>query len=114
MSQHTTKEKLTNEEKRLEEELKELEAADPKEREARLTENEPGDDSSEAEVGSRVVVLKQVFNRRLKGVQLALRKLRRGSYGVCDRCGTKIDPARLKVVPDARYCIKCERRMEEV
>lgn len=113
MSQKTTEEKLTHEEKRLEDELKELEAADPKEWEARLTENEAGDESNEAETGSRVAALKAVIGRRLKDVQRAIGKLRRGSYGVCDRCGEKIDPARLKVLPGVSYCIQCEKRMEE-
>ncbi len=112
MSQQTEKH-LTIEEKRLAEQLADLEASDPAERELRLAESESGDDSSEAEEGNKIAALKAIVSSRLYRVKTALIKLRRGSYGICDRCGTKIDPARLKAVPEARYCIKCEKELEE-
>ena len=112
MSQDTEKH-LTKEEQRLQDQLQGLEASDPKERELRLAENESGDDSSESEEGNKIAALKAIISGRLHGVKLALQKLRRGSYGICDRCGKKIDPARLKVVAEARYCISCEKKLEE-
>ena len=39
----------------------------------------------------------------------ALAGLDEGSYGVCERCGQAIDPARLEVRPQARLCIGCAR-----
>lgn len=113
MSQDTKKH-LTKEEKQLAEQLAGLEASDPKERELRLAESESGDNSSEAEEGGKIAALKEIVGGRLYKVKVALHKLRRGSYGICDRCGKKIDPARLKAMPEARYCIKCERELEEV
>lgn len=112
MSQEATK-NLTIEEKRLTEQLAGLEASDPSERELRLAESESGDDSSEAIEGNRIAALKEIVGARLERVKVALTKLRRGSYGICDRCGKKIDPARLKAMPEARYCIDCEKKLEE-
>jgi DnaK suppressor protein len=42
-------------------------------------------------------------------ISRALGKLAEGSYGVCDRCGEAIAPARLRAVPESVLCIGCAR-----
>jgi DnaK suppressor protein len=42
-------------------------------------------------------------------VTRALEKLAEGSYGICDRCGEPIAPARLEASPDSVRCIDCAR-----
>jgi DnaK suppressor protein len=42
----------------------------------------------------------------------ALRKLMDGSYGVCTHCGRRIQEARLRALPLARLCIKCQAEEE--
>jgi DnaK suppressor protein len=42
-------------------------------------------------------------------LQRALAKLAEGSYGMCDRCGGPIAPARLEAVPESVLCIDCAR-----
>ena len=37
----------------------------------------------------------------------ALAKLAEGSYGLCDRCGAPIAPARLRAAPESVLCIDC-------
>jgi DnaK suppressor protein len=37
----------------------------------------------------------------------ALARLEQGSYGICERCGQPIAPARLAARPAARTCIAC-------
>ena len=44
---------------------------------------------------------------RLRDVNLALAKIKKGEYGQCERCGKKINQKRLKVYPAARFCLKC-------
>ncbi|MEA2176790.1 MAG: DnaK suppressor protein [Solirubrobacteraceae bacterium] len=39
----------------------------------------------------------------------ALEKLDEGTYGLCDRCGEPIAPARLAAAPDSVHCIACAR-----
>ena len=51
--------------------------------------------------------------RRLKEVALALQKITEGGFGDCERCGEPIADKRLDAVPDARYCIECQRAIEE-
>jgi DnaK suppressor protein len=47
---------------------------------------------------------------RLQDVNLALEKIKKGNYGKCDNCGRDIDLERLKVYPEARFCVKCEKK----
>jgi len=50
--------------------------------------------------------------RRLERVEAALRRLDEGTYGKCANCGAPIAPSRLKVLPAAPLCIKCQERQE--
>ena len=56
--------------------------------------------------------LLQQLKHRLKRVQHALDKFEHGRYGFCEGCGEPIDFARLKALPDARFCLKCQRARE--
>ncbi|WP_028660110.1 TraR/DksA family transcriptional regulator [Nocardioides insulae] len=43
----------------------------------------------------------------LAELDAALDRLDAGRYGVCERCGTAIAPARLGARPTARTCVSC-------
>jgi len=60
---------------------------------------------------SNQALLKQL-QHRLKRVERALAKFEGGSYGYCENCGKPIDFARLKALPDARFCLHCQRQRE--
>jgi DnaK suppressor protein len=51
--------------------------------------------------------------RLLRDVVSALQKIEDGSYGTCERCSEPIAEKRLDAVPFARYCINCQRLVEE-
>ncbi len=51
--------------------------------------------------------------RLLKEVLTALRKLDEGGFGDCERCGEPIAERRLEALPFARYCIDCQRAIEQ-
>ncbi len=44
----------------------------------------------------------------------SLRKLREGSYGICEDCGGEISAERLKVMPFAILCRDCQEKKEEL
>ena len=44
---------------------------------------------------------------RLERVDRALAKLEEGSYGMCDVCGSAIDPRRLRAAPESTVCVAC-------
>lgn len=43
----------------------------------------------------------------LSNVKAALKKIDEGTYGVCEKCGKSISPARLEAKPASAYCIDC-------
>lgn len=45
--------------------------------------------------------------RALRRTEAALRRMRDGTFGTCQRCGKPIDPDRLRVVPTATTCVAC-------
>jgi RNA polymerase-binding protein DksA len=45
--------------------------------------------------------------RTLAEVDLSLRRLENGEYGICGVCGDKIPVARLKAIPWTRSCVEC-------
>ncbi len=49
---------------------------------------------------------------KLYEIDEALRKIEEGSYGKCEQCEGKISKERLKIVPQARLCIKCKEQEE--
>lgn len=53
------------------------------------------------------------LTRRIKEIQNAVDKIKKGRYGYCQKCGTSIPMARLELVPEALYCVKCESEMRK-
>ncbi len=46
-------------------------------------------------------------------IDLALKALADGSYGLCDECGCNIPFERLKIEPQTQHCVACKSRWEE-
>lgn len=51
--------------------------------------------------------------RLLKMVGEALERMEEGSYGQCVACDEEINRKRLEAVPWARYCLRCQERLEQ-
>ncbi|WKZ31691.1 MAG: TraR/DksA family transcriptional regulator [Thermodesulfobacteriota bacterium] len=51
--------------------------------------------------------------QELERMEVALRKLDEGTYGACSRCGAEIGDERLKAMPYAEHCLKCQTELEE-
>ena len=50
---------------------------------------------------------------RLLILEEALKRIEEGSYGRCDSCGGVIPRQRIKVLPQAKYCIRCQEKQEK-
>jgi RNA polymerase-binding transcription factor DksA len=48
----------------------------------------------------------------LADVEAALERMDQGKYGICQQCGHPIELARLRIVPQARYCGRCHQVRE--
>ncbi len=78
---------------------------------------EPGDvqfDDESGEGGTLAIDRERDLALALQAMSIteeiddALRKLERGTYGVCETCGQNIMKARLEALPYARQCIACK------
>ncbi|MCB0113130.1 MAG: TraR/DksA C4-type zinc finger protein [Caldilineaceae bacterium] len=115
MPKKTAEQELEEREReRLEEELKRLE-----DELAHLNENMMQEVDIEPDEGDPVfferekaAALMAVLERRVQDITHALRSLEKGQYGICERCGNAIEPARLEVKPDATMCLNCQREVE--
>ena len=56
---------------------------------------------------ARVGSLLERTRRSLFDLDEALERIRRGTYGICERCGASILSERLKALPTAKLCIVC-------
>ena len=54
--------------------------------------------------------LEYLLELKLKDVNLALKKIKEGNYGICEKCKKKIPKNRLKIQPEARFCLECSRK----
>jgi len=103
------RQKLVDEAKEIKENLEHLREAMKEEVDVDAEEGDP--DLIERE---KNVALASQLERRLEGVQAALRAIDKGRYGLCERCGKEIDPERLEVKPDATLCLQCQVEVEKL
>ncbi len=71
------------------------------------------DMASNEEFTEEISIFASTAHRRLKEVEDALMRIERGEYGICLRCNKNIEVSRLRAVPYARYCIKCQEEIEK-
>ena len=57
--------------------------------------------------------LLQNQEQALEQISEALERIRQGSYGTCEECGTAIPKARLQALPYARHCVGCARKVQQ-
>lgn len=41
-------------------------------------------------------------------INQTLEKIRKGTFGICEKCGARIDKKRLKAFPTAKHCLDCK------
>ncbi len=67
--------------------------------------------TTEAETGMRI----RLRNREvlfIKKIQLALERIEKGTFGLCQQCEETIDPRRLEVRPMTLLCLTCKEAEE--
>lgn len=50
---------------------------------------------------------------RAAGLEHALERIQKGSYGMCADCGQPIHPARLRALPEVDVCLQCAAHLEK-
>ena len=59
---------------------------------------------------NKVLAVVERLRENLHDVDLALSKVAKGTYGVCERCGNPISPERLEAIPYARLDVGCKQK----
>ncbi len=66
-------------------------------------------EADEVEEYENLLALEHSLETKLKEIELALKKMEEGNYGICEKCKKEIEIERLKVFPEARFCQKCQK-----
>jgi len=57
--------------------------------------------------------LMEMESAELRAIDEALRKMGKGEYGTCERCGGSISSERLRFLPFASLCVRCKKEEEQ-
>jgi RNA polymerase-binding transcription factor DksA len=68
------------------------------------------ENASEVEEYTDNLALENALERKLKDISIALDKMEKGTYGICDNCHEEIGTERLQIYPAARTCMKCGKK----
>ena len=66
------------------------------------------EETDEAEEFGNQLAMAQGLKDRLDEIDLALSKIQNGRYGICEKCGGKIEPEILDIDPESRLCKDCK------
>jgi DnaK suppressor protein len=69
-------------------------------------------EADEVEEYATLLPIEHALENRLKDINLALKKLKKGQYGICEKCQKPISIKRLKIVPEARLCQRCLKEIK--
>ena len=68
--------------------------------------DEAADDAQEYD---NALSLEHSLELKLKAVNIALEKIAKGEYGICEGCGKEISEERLLACPEAKTCLNCQK-----
>ncbi|MFA5386485.1 MAG: TraR/DksA family transcriptional regulator [Candidatus Paceibacterota bacterium] len=75
------------------------------------SELDPDIETDESEEFSNQLAQAQVLKGRLADIEIALSKIGKGTYGICENCKKEISPEILKIVPESRLCKECKQKI---
>jgi len=67
------------------------------------------DAADQVEEYANLLPVEHSLELRLKSIDSALEKIKKGKYGKCEKCEKKINEERLKVYPEAGSCSECQK-----
>ncbi len=101
---------LIRKQSQVESELKSLKEDDVVLADALPESGEPGTDSFQADVHTRLTAMKNDLTGLLDRIKDSLSSIKKGTYGVCEKCKNPIEKARLEAMPTATVCISCSKK----
>ncbi|OGK44843.1 hypothetical protein A2957_03035 [Candidatus Roizmanbacteria bacterium RIFCSPLOWO2_01_FULL_38_11] len=106
------KKDLFREEGNLQKTIKELKESDPFLDPDHTNDNAAIDTDVREQLGHDTVEAEvKALEKKLELVRIALTKMSKGTYGICEKTKKPIGYERLELVPEARFCIEIERKL---
>lgn len=103
--------KLIEEESDILSRSEELKVDDPFSNPDHVSDNAAIDTDVREQMGhDRIEAQILALQKRLAQVRAALKKMSKDEYGQCENCKKSIPLARLQLVPEARFCVECEKK----
>lgn len=105
---------LENDSKKLLKQIRDLKQSDPFADPDHVTDNAAVDTDVREQVGHDTIEAEvKDLEKKLADINIALQKIQKGKYGICERCGKLIPLPRLKILPEARYDVECEQKLRK-
>ncbi len=79
---------------------------------ASATDEDSADAAAAIYERGKVISLIQNREDRLRSLDEAIERVRKGLYGICKNCGEEIDPERLAIMPETSLCVRCANLLE--
>jgi DnaK suppressor protein len=82
--------------------------------ETKYPNREDGDKEEEAdelEEYNNLLPVEYSLELKLKDINLALQKMKNGTYGICENCKKEIEEKRLLACPEAKTCLSCNENL---
>ena len=73
---------------------------------------DPSDAASTCTEDTVIAEAVDLGSREIRKIEVALDKIRRKVYGLCEECGKRIKVSRLKALPFTPCCLECQSRLE--
>lgn len=105
---------LEKEKERLENQIEELKKEDPFLDPEHVSDNAAIDTDVREQVGHENIEA-QVKNleKKLQLIDQAIKNIKKDKYGICERCHQTIPQKRLELIPEALYCVDCEKKLRK-
>ena len=108
------KQLIDDEQKNILKQIAELKVADPFSDPDHASDNAAVDTDVREQVGHDTVEAEiKDLQKRYEELKAAAVRIQKSRYGTCEKCGLDIPQVRLELVPEARFCMTCERKMKK-
>lgn len=108
------KQLIEEEQKKILVQIEELKASDPFADPDHASDNAAVDTDVREQVGHDTVEAEvKDLQKRYEELKAAAVRIQKSRYGACEKCGMDIPQVRLELVPEARFCMDCERKLKK-
>lgn len=105
---------LEKELEKIKKQIEELKRNDPFADPDHASDNAAVDTDVREQVGHETIEAQiKDLEKRKADISFALNKIANNTYGLCNHCRQLILVQRLKLIPEARYCIDCEKKLRK-